>query len=518
VREVEDEYIQEEILNGFDVSVVFNRRDADYYEFKPEVESKESIRDVIGTDNQKIIAQFERWWDKYKVSLHELDAQVEEAEAVMKGYLGNWGMSEGVPEGWESSTLSKFATIKGGKRVPKGRPFAPRQTEFPYIRVSDFKNGTISFADIRYVFKEDWKKIKRYNISKDDLYISIAGTLGFVGDIPVKLDGALFTENAAKIAIKNPKSISKTYLKYYLSSEEPQKHFLHSKGTGGGVPKLALFRIEDTPVVLPTLIEQQKIAAILTSVDDVIEKTEAQINKLQDLKKGMMQELLTKGIGHTEFKDSPVGRIPKDWDVVELNHLASIRHGFAFFGEYFSTERTEYTLLTPGNFHRDGHLYFGDNTKYFTGEIPEDFVLNNGDVLVVMTDLTKEMTILGNSVVLNTDRTVLHNQRIGKLQILKQMKSRISSSYLNLILNSFYVKNHVKNTATGTTVRHTSPTKILEPLIPLPPFAEQEDIVRVLESIQNDLVLSEEKKEAVQLLKKALMQDLLTGKVRVNVD
>jgi type I restriction enzyme M protein len=91
VREVEDEYIQEEMLNGFDVSVVFNRKDSDYYEFKPEIESKESIRDVIGTDNQKIIAQFERWWDKYKVSLHELDAQVAEAEAVMKGFLEELG-------------------------------------------------------------------------------------------------------------------------------------------------------------------------------------------------------------------------------------------------------------------------------------------------------------------------------------------------------------------------------------------------------------------------------------------
>jgi type I restriction enzyme M protein len=91
VQEVEDEYIQEEMLNGFDVSVVFNRKDSDYYVFKPEIESKESIRDVIGTDNQKIIAQFERWWDKYKVSLYELNAQVDEAETVMMGYLKELG-------------------------------------------------------------------------------------------------------------------------------------------------------------------------------------------------------------------------------------------------------------------------------------------------------------------------------------------------------------------------------------------------------------------------------------------
>ena len=91
VREVEGEYIREEILEGFDVSVVFNRRDEDYYDFKPEIESKEAIRECIGTDDQKVIGQFERWWDKYHVSLKELDAEVDEAESVMKGYLAELG-------------------------------------------------------------------------------------------------------------------------------------------------------------------------------------------------------------------------------------------------------------------------------------------------------------------------------------------------------------------------------------------------------------------------------------------
>ena len=91
VREVEDEYIQEEKLNGFDVSVVFDRKDDDYYEFKRSIESKEAIREVAGTDDADVIGQLERWWDKYKVSLHELDAQVEDAEAVMNGYLKELG-------------------------------------------------------------------------------------------------------------------------------------------------------------------------------------------------------------------------------------------------------------------------------------------------------------------------------------------------------------------------------------------------------------------------------------------
>lgn len=91
VREVESEYIREEILTGFDVSAVFIKRDADYYDFKPEIESKEQLREFVGDVGSEVLKQLERWWDKYKVSLHELDFQVAEAEEVMKGYLVELG-------------------------------------------------------------------------------------------------------------------------------------------------------------------------------------------------------------------------------------------------------------------------------------------------------------------------------------------------------------------------------------------------------------------------------------------
>ena len=86
VSEVEDDYIQE-TLDGMDVSCVFVRRDGDYYDFKPEIETKEQIRDHLGTENQSVINQFERWWDKYRLSLHEIDTQVKQSEEVMWSYL-----------------------------------------------------------------------------------------------------------------------------------------------------------------------------------------------------------------------------------------------------------------------------------------------------------------------------------------------------------------------------------------------------------------------------------------------
>ncbi len=90
VSEVEEEYIQE-TLQGMDVSGVFDRKDEDYYKFKSEIESKEQIREFLDTDDQQVIAQFERWWDKYRVSLHELDTEVKQSEEVMWGYLKELG-------------------------------------------------------------------------------------------------------------------------------------------------------------------------------------------------------------------------------------------------------------------------------------------------------------------------------------------------------------------------------------------------------------------------------------------
>jgi type I restriction enzyme M protein len=91
VREVESEYIREEILEAFDVTAVFVKRDVDYYEFKPEIEAREQIREVASDADAKVIAQLERWWDKYRVSLNELDVQVVETEKVMRRYLKELG-------------------------------------------------------------------------------------------------------------------------------------------------------------------------------------------------------------------------------------------------------------------------------------------------------------------------------------------------------------------------------------------------------------------------------------------
>ena len=216
-----------------------------------------------------------------------------------------------------------------------------------------------------------------------------------------------------------------------------------------------------------------------------------------------------------EFKDSELGRIPKSWELVNLGDICKITHGYAFDGAFFTTAPDEFVLLTPGNFHVDGSLYYGGKTKYYTGTIPDGYILKDGDLLIVMTDLTKEMVILGNTVILKSKLVNLHNQRIGK--ILKK-NAEVTNEYLHLLFNSFPVKNLIRTTATGTTVRHTSPSRILEAMVPIPCPKEQKSICNVEKSLTQKIRVLRSKLHQTQSLKKSLMQDLLTGKVRVSVN
>lgn len=212
------------------------------------------------------------------------------------------------------------------------------------------------------------------------------------------------------------------------------------------------------------------------------------------------------------YKKTELGFIPIDWKIGELKDLINIKHGYAFEGEYFSKIKSENILLTPGNFHISGKLYFGNNTTYFLGEIPKNYIFSNGDLAIVMTDMTASMNILGNTVIIKSDKIVLHNQRIGKILI--NDSKILNEKFLCLFLNYDLCKNVIKSSASGTTVRHTSPDKILKCKIFIPDLTEQKKIASIISTWDNAIEKTEKLIEIKNKLKKALMQQLLTGKKR----
>ena len=114
-----------------------------------------------------------------------------------------------LPDGWEWCRIRTIASVKGGKRLPKGMSFSDTTTEHAYIRVTDMKNRSINTNGLKYISDDVFAAIKSYTISKNDLYVTIAGTIGVVGEVPTELDGMNLTENAVKVC---DISINKTYL------------------------------------------------------------------------------------------------------------------------------------------------------------------------------------------------------------------------------------------------------------------------------------------------------------------
>ncbi len=176
-----------------------------------------------------------------------------------------------LPDGWEWKKLDDFVSIKGGKRIPKGKKLLETKTNYPYIRVTDFNDfGSIDLNNIQYITEDIYNEIKNYIISKDDIYISIAGTIGKTGIIPNELDGANLTENAAKFVFDNSK-YDKFFLLYFTNSIP----FLEQIGLATktvAMSKLALTRLKEVEIPLPPFEEQKRIVAKLDILFEKIDK------------------------------------------------------------------------------------------------------------------------------------------------------------------------------------------------------------------------------------------------------
>ncbi|OPX99888.1 MAG: EcoKI restriction-modification system protein HsdS [Syntrophorhabdus sp. PtaB.Bin047] len=155
-----------------------------------------------------------------------------------------------LPSGWRWVRLGEVCQIKGGKRLPKGHDFADGKTNYPYLRVIDFGNGTVRSNGLKYLSENTQREISRYIIRSQDVYISIAGSIGIVGTIPPELDGANLTENAARLIIGDPSALDGKYVAGFLRSPSGQEQ-IEVRTNKVGQPKLALERIATVMLPLP---------------------------------------------------------------------------------------------------------------------------------------------------------------------------------------------------------------------------------------------------------------------------
>ena len=209
-----------------------------------------------------------------------------------------------------------------------------------------------------------------------------------------------------------------------------------------------------------------------------------------------------------------------DWRAVRLGDLIEIKHGFAFKGLSIRDDPQGDVLLTPRNFAIGGG-FKRDTFKYYDGPVPEDFVLREGDFLVTMTDLSKQSDTLGYPALVPPrmdGRRYLHNQRLGKIAV-KEV-DEVSAKYIYYVMCTNAYRNEVLASATGTTVKHTSPDRIRRFRFLLPPLPEQRAIAHVLGALDNKIELNRRMNETLEAMARALFKDwfVVFGPVRAKLE
>jgi type I restriction enzyme S subunit len=308
--------------------------------------------------------------------------------------------------------------------------------------------------------------------------------------------------------ISTTKNADSIYVNYLLEQLD-QCNFYDDLITGNATKFINKTTLGAKELPLPPLPEQQKIAQILTSVDEVIEKTQAQIDKLKDLKTAMMQELLTKGIGHIEFKDSPVGRIPVGWEVKTLEALSSfVTSGSRGWAQYYSS--TGAIFIRIGNLTREHINFRFKDIIYVTPPNSAEgkrTLVQEGDVLI---SITADLGII--AVVNESIGEAYVNQHVSLVRLDDPSMARWVGHFLAFEdSRKQFTANNDAGAKAGLNL-----TAIRKTQVALPSKNERRKIVEALDSV--DKLISEKRRKlnVTNDTKKALMQDLLTGKVRVS--
>jgi len=304
------------------------------------------------------------------------------------------------------------------------------------------------------------------------------------------------------------KSIEKLFLFYVLKDSRFRNKIIASMTGTTGRQRATKVSVKNLFIPLPPFPEQQKIAEILSTVDQAIEKVDDSIAKTERLKKGLMQELLTKGIGHKEFKDTEIGRIPKEWEVVRLGEVVDINKESRDPNREFPEREFLYIDI--------------DSIENGTG------VIKAAKTLIGKKAPSRARRVIHyNDVIMSTVRPYLKAFAIVPREYDAQIcstgfavltcKERILPSYLLYTLFSNYVISQCNRMMVGGQYPALNNSQVEKIKLPLPSISEQQKIAEILSTVDKRLELLREKKERLGRVKKGLMNDLLTGKRRVKV-
>ncbi|ALM74009.1 restriction endonuclease subunit S [Thermococcus barophilus] len=395
-----------------------------------------------------------------------------------------------IPEDWEVVKLGKIIGYTKGKK-PKMVAKEPKDGWLPYLSTEYLRNNNPT----------QFVKITGNEIIVEDGDILLLWDGSNAGEFFLAKKGVL-SSTMVKIFLKKHVYDS-LFLFYLLKHREP---FLKGQTKGTGIPHVDKNVLNALLLPLPPLPEQKKIAEILRTVDEAIEKTDLAIEKTERLKKGLMQRLLTKGIKHERFKKTEIGEIPEEWRVVRIGDIGTFQYGITVPGQAKDTgiKLIRITDIKDWGLDWENMPYCEISNAEF-----EKYRVNTGDILFARIGATT-----GKTCYVDKDIPAVFASYLIRFN---PMTNAISTLYLYYFTQSSIYWSQVDKLKHGQLKKGLN-TKLLAIIkLPLPPLPEQKKIAEILSTVDKKLELLRKRKEKLERIKKGLMKDLLTGRRRVKV-
>lgn len=387
-----------------------------------------------------------------------------------------------IPVDWEVSIVKNHAVVitKGTTPTTYGHSYTKEGVLF--LRVENVgEQGQFVLGKVKYISEETDKFLSSSRLQSGDILFSIAGTLGRVAVVPDVLLPANINQALALIRFKN-KNLDRQYLKYVLQSGliKAQVNLMVAQLAQHS---LKLQQIRDLKFPLPSKSEQKKITEILSAIDETIEKNREIIEKTKELKKGLMQELHTRGIGHKKFKKTEIGKIPVDWKIVKIKDIMSIN-----LGKSLSANK------------REGNLYPVYGSNRIVG-YHKDFLVEGPGIIMGRKGTVGSVTWSDTSFwPLDTTYYIITDISKCNLKWLYYQLCKLNYNQIN----------------TAVSLSTLSKDFILNSKIILPPYPEQKIFAQILSAVDISIEKEIVNKDKLINFRKEMMKVLFKGKIRVN--
>ena len=407
-----------------------------------------------------------------------------------------------IPKEWEVVKLGEIASDIYYGITAKA---VNAETKLKMLRTTDIKNYKVNWNALPFCkITEKREDIERFLLNKGDLMISRAGTIGISVLVDRDFENVVFGSYLIKVRLSN--QIFPNFMYYFFQSRSYWDH-ITSGQSGSTLKNISLPILKSLKVPIPPLPEQQQIALILSTIDEAIQKTDEVTAKTERLKKGMMNKLLTKGIGHKEFKDTEIGRIPKEWEVKKITDLFEI-----VTGTTPSTKDNRYwkngtvVWITPSDMSKlGGKIYINDSERRITERALREVNLT---LMPVGSIILSTRAPIGYVTIIASPATFNQGCK-GLIPTRSQLLPEFFAYYL------LKKKPFLESLSGGSTFKELSKDALGSISLPHPKFPEQQQIASILSTMDEKLELLRKEKAKLVRVKGGFMKELLTGKIRV---